>query len=62
MIEEILMATKKDQPVVGLFVTCLVDSMRPSVGMAAVKRLKPPAAGLWCRKPDLLRPAGLEQR
>lgn len=39
------MATKKDQPVVGLFVTCLVDSMRPSVGMAAVKLLE--AAG--CR-------------
>ena len=36
------MATNKDQPVVGLL-HCLVDAMRPSVGMAAVKLLE--AAG-----------------
>ena len=34
-----------DSPVVGLFVTCLVDLVRPSVGLAAVKLLE--AAG--CR-------------
>ena len=30
----------KDSPVVGLFVTCLVDLLRPSVGLAAVKLLE----------------------
>ncbi len=30
----------KDSPVVGLFVTCLVDLIRPSVGLAAVKLLE----------------------
>ena len=30
----------KDKPRVGLFVTCLVDLMRPSVGFAAVKLLE----------------------
>jgi L-lactate dehydrogenase complex protein LldE len=34
-----------NMPSVGLFVTCLVDSMRPNVGFAAVSLLK--AAG--CR-------------
>lgn len=33
----------RDRPTVGLFVTCLVDLMRPSVGFAAVKLLE--AAG-----------------
>ncbi len=30
----------KDSPLVGLFVTCLVDLFRPSVGLAAVKLLE----------------------
>jgi len=30
----------KDSPAVGLFVTCLVDIIRPSVGLAAVKLLE----------------------
>ena len=30
----------EDSPVVGLFVTCLVDLFRPSVGLAAVKLLE----------------------
>ena len=30
----------QDSPVVGLFVTCLVDLLRPSVGLAAVKLLE----------------------
>jgi len=30
----------KSQPTVGLFVTCLVDLMRPSIGFAAVKLLE----------------------
>jgi L-lactate dehydrogenase complex protein LldE len=33
-------ATRKSQPRVGLFVTCLVDIIRPSVGFAAVKLLE----------------------
>ena len=33
-----------DRPKVGLFVTCLVDLVRPSVGFAAVKLIE--AAGL----------------
>ncbi len=32
--------TSKSPPRVGLFVTCLVDTMRPSVGFAAVKLLE----------------------
>jgi L-lactate dehydrogenase complex protein LldE len=32
--------TRKPQPRVGLFVTCLVDIIRPSVGFAAVKLLE----------------------
>ena len=31
---------KNASPRVGLFVTCLVDTMRPSVGFAAVKLLE----------------------
>src|ERR1700691_6408128 len=31
---------QKSQPRVGLFVTCLVDIIRPSVGFAAVKLLE----------------------
>ncbi len=33
-------AMRKSQPRVGLFVTCLVDIIRPSVGFAAVKLLE----------------------
>jgi L-lactate dehydrogenase complex protein LldE len=46
------------QPVVGLFVTCLVDLIRPSVGFAAVKlleasgcRVEAPAAQTCCGQP-----------
>jgi L-lactate dehydrogenase complex protein LldE len=39
------------RPTVGLFVTCLVDTMRPSVGLAAVKLLE--SAGC-----DVIVPAG----
>ena len=51
------------RPRVGLFVTCLVDLMRPSVGFAAVRLLE--AAGCEVvvpRAPDVLRPARLQQR
>jgi L-lactate dehydrogenase complex protein LldE len=41
--------TGKVKPVVGLFVTCLVDLFRPSVGFAAVKLLE--AAGCTVRVP-----------
>ena len=37
------MTTQSQRPRVGLFVTCLVDIMRPSVGFAAVRLLE--AAG-----------------
>ncbi len=30
----------EDSPAVGLFITCLVDFIRPSVGLAAVKLLE----------------------
>jgi L-lactate dehydrogenase complex protein LldE len=47
-----------DTPVVGLFVTCLVDLFRPSVGLAAVKlledagcRVEVPAAQTCCGQP-----------
>ena len=48
------------RPRVGLFVTCLVDLVRPSVGFAAAKLLE--AAGcdvIVPAAPDLLRPARL---
>ena len=35
---------------VALFVTCLVDLFRPSVGFAAVKLLEEPAAASRCRR------------
>jgi len=48
----------KDGPVVGLFVTCLVDLFRPSVGLAAVKlleeagcRVAVPGAQVCCGQP-----------
>jgi L-lactate dehydrogenase complex protein LldE len=37
------MSTQTPRPRVGLFVTCLVDAMRPSIGFAAIKLLE--AAG-----------------
>lgn len=47
-----------DQPVVGLFVTCLVDLMRPSIGFAAVKLIEAsgcsvevPSAQTCCGQP-----------
>jgi len=50
--------TDNSQPQVGLFVTCLVDLMRPSVGFAAVKlleeagcRVAVPAAQTCCGQP-----------
>ncbi len=39
------MANSEDPPTVGLFVTCLVDLFRPSVGFAAVKLIE----GAGCR-------------
>ena len=39
-----------ERPRVGLFVTCLVDMMRPSVGFAAVKLLE--AAGCTVEVPQ----------
>ena len=49
---------KDDRPFVGLFVTCLVDLIRPSVGFAAVKLLESagcsvvvPAAQTCCGQP-----------
>jgi L-lactate dehydrogenase complex protein LldE len=48
------------RPTVGLFVTCLVDAMRPSVGLAAVELLEQagcdvvvPAAQTCCGQPVL---------
>ena len=48
----------KDSPRVGLFVTCLVDLIRPSVGLAAVKlledagcRVEVPQAQTCCGQP-----------
>ena len=52
-------ATRK-HPLVGLFVTCLVDLFRPSVGFAAIKLLEDAGAVVEVpREPDLLRTAGL---
>ena len=34
------MSSRKSPPKVGLFVTCLIDAMRPSAGMAALKLLE----------------------
>ena len=53
----------EDRPRVGLFVTCLVDLFRPTVGFAAVKLLE--AAGCTVEVPtatDLLRPAVIQFR
>ena len=54
----ILLLMRTHRPTVGLFVTCLVDTMRPSVGFAAVKLLERagcdvivPAAQTCCGQP-----------
>ena len=49
----------KRTPRVGLFVTCLVDLMRPSVGFAAVKLLEDAGCKVDRARADLLRPARL---
>src|SRR5262245_38470464 len=48
----------RDAPLVGLFVTCLVDLFRPSVGFAAIKllerggaRVEVPLAQTCCGQP-----------
>ena len=51
--------TRNSQPRVGLFVTCLVDIIRPSVGFAAVKLLEDAGCKVDRSEPDLLRPAGV---
>ena len=53
----------KPKPRVALFVTCLVDLHRPSVGFAAIRLLE--AAGCTVEAPrgaDLLRPARIQHR
>ena len=47
---------------VALFVTCLVDLFRPSVGFAAVKLLEDAGCQVVGAGADLLRPAGLQCR
>ena len=54
--------TRPGRPRVGLFVTCLVDLMRPSVGFAAVKLLEDAGCIVEVPSADLLRPAGLQFR
>ena len=44
-------AVAPKQPRVALFITCLVDAMRPSVGFATIKLLE--AAGCQVQVPDL---------
>ena len=44
---------------VGLFVTCLVDLIRPSVGFAAVKLLENAGCKVVVPDANLLRPARL---
>jgi len=44
------MSTQTSRPRVGLFVTCLVDAMRPSIGFATIKLLE--AAGCEVEVPD----------
>src|SRR4029077_879414 len=52
------MTTQSQRPRVGLFVTCLIDILRPSVGFAAVRLLEAagcdvevPAAQTCCGQP-----------
>lgn len=52
------MSNTKDKPRVGLFVTCLVDAMRPSIGFASIRLLEDagctvevPAAQTCCGQP-----------
>ena len=57
------MPAEAPRPTVGLFVTCLVDLFRPSVGFAAVKLLEARRLhGRGAGGADLLRPAGLQLR
>ena len=54
------MTAPQTRPRVGLFVTCLVDLFRPSVGFAAVKLIEDAGCEVRCADgADLLRPAGL---
>jgi Fe-S oxidoreductase len=48
------------RPLVGLFVTCLVDLFRPSVGFAAINLLKDAGARVEAGEPNLLRAMGLQ--
>ena len=50
----------KETPRVGLFVTCLVDLIRPAVGFAAVKLLEDAGCTRRGADADLLRPAGVQ--
>ncbi|WP_456316617.1 (Fe-S)-binding protein [Teichococcus aestuarii] len=50
------------KPRVALFVTCLVDLYRPSVGFAAIRLLEQAGCRGGARLADLLRPARLQQR
>jgi Fe-S oxidoreductase len=52
----------RKQPRVGLFATCLVDLIRPSVGFAAVKLLEDAGCIVEVPGADLLRPARLQFR
>ena len=47
---------------VGLFVTCLVDLLRPSIGFAAVKLLEDAGCSVEVPTQTLLRPAGVQLR
>ncbi len=48
------------KPRVALFVTCLVDLFRPSVGFAAVKLIEESGCEVFVPEgADLLRPAGV---
>jgi len=47
-------ASSERTPLVGLFVTCLVDLFRPSIGFAAIKLIEAGGARV-----EVLRPAGL---
>ena len=47
---------------VGLFVTCLVDFFRPTVGFAAVKLLEDAGCRVEVPAQACLRPAGIQLR
>ena len=57
------LADSKNDMRVGLFVTCLVDLMRPGIGFAAIKLLEAAGCEVYVpRDADLLRPAGVQLR